>query len=481
VGLSGGTAIVGAAYEASNAKGVNGDEFNNDAYEAGAAYVFALPATPPETLRPGSLDPTWFSTLGLPEKDLPYIDVRPVIPLPDGKVIVCLVVYDQDFNYPRYRQIVRLNADGSVDPSFPVRIALPDNQQGGHFLDPRAVAMPDGGVLAWDSGSDGNSFLGYRFRWRIQPDGSLDERWPEITSPSGGSFEFTPQPDGKVLVSDPSAPIFLNDKQMPWLFRLNADGSVDSSFTTPASVKGYPTLLRDGKILIVTAGENPNRLHRLNADGTLDATFHPPASLFPVTSNRIRSLPTGQLLVAAGSRFYRLQPDGLIDPAFSPGIIGLGIRESGVERIEPMDDGKIVLFGFFKGYNGVTVNGIVRLEANGQIDTSFHSGTGFRWSQAGPADLVGVYEVHPLPGGRFLISGGNHDIYDGEKVTLPWLLNADGTRDATFFVPQVNMPWGLDNVFLFGVVDGKAIVHAGKGPARLIMPTEGQAEPEPES
>lgn len=43
VGLSGDTVVVGAYYEASNATGVNGDQGNNSAPGAGAAYVFTTP------------------------------------------------------------------------------------------------------------------------------------------------------------------------------------------------------------------------------------------------------------------------------------------------------------------------------------------------------------------------------------------------------------------------------------------------------
>lgn len=46
VSLSGDTLVVGSPYEASNAVGVNGDEANNSAWSAGAAYVFTRSGTP---------------------------------------------------------------------------------------------------------------------------------------------------------------------------------------------------------------------------------------------------------------------------------------------------------------------------------------------------------------------------------------------------------------------------------------------------
>jgi hypothetical protein len=50
VAVSGNTVVVGAHQEASNATGVNGEQADNSAANAGAAYVF-VPSTPP-TLRP---------------------------------------------------------------------------------------------------------------------------------------------------------------------------------------------------------------------------------------------------------------------------------------------------------------------------------------------------------------------------------------------------------------------------------------------
>ncbi len=50
VAMSGTTVVMGALGEASNATGVNGDETNNSASFAGAAYVFGLPGSTPPTI-----------------------------------------------------------------------------------------------------------------------------------------------------------------------------------------------------------------------------------------------------------------------------------------------------------------------------------------------------------------------------------------------------------------------------------------------
>jgi hypothetical protein len=57
VSISGDTTVVGAHYEDSNATGVNGDQNNNTAYDAGAAYVYIADATPPTVVSIARADP----------------------------------------------------------------------------------------------------------------------------------------------------------------------------------------------------------------------------------------------------------------------------------------------------------------------------------------------------------------------------------------------------------------------------------------
>jgi uncharacterized delta-60 repeat protein len=85
-------------------------------------------------------------------------------------------------------------------------------------------------------------------------------------------------------------------------------------------------------------------------------------------------------------------------------------------------DGKILLGGAFSSYNGTSCNGLVRVNSNGSIDTSFHSGA---------AAATTIYSIVIQNDGNILIGGGMA-IYDGASRNGVARLNPDGSLDATF-------------------------------------------------
>jgi uncharacterized delta-60 repeat protein len=70
----------------------------------------------------------------------------------------------------------------------------------------------------------------------------------------------------------------------------------------------------------------------------------------------------------------RLNTDGSLDTTFNAGGSGFTlstIRNIGSDMHVQPDD-KIVAVGMFTHYNGTSSKGIIRLNANGTIDTSFN-------------------------------------------------------------------------------------------------------------
>ena len=134
------------------------------------------------------------------------------------------------------------------------------------------------------------------------------------------------QPDGKILVAGRS---FDDGYESALLLRLNADGSVDASFertdtagpsvvTTISAVALQP----DGKVLIggnfsSIKGTNRNGIARLNADGTLDSTFHPGAGVsgsYEPAVLAIHVQPDGRIMI--GGSFSRF--DGTATQSLRP-------------------------------------------------------------------------------------------------------------------------------------------------------------------
>lgn len=105
---------------------------------------------------------------------------------------------------------------------------------------------------------------------------------------------------------------------------------------------------------------------------------------------KIKRQPDGKILVGGLftntsegtiNNFFRLNVDGTIDDTFD---MGLGFQNApapelgiSVEDFDIYQDGRIIVVGSFKNFNGEVARGIVRLTSTGGFDFSFNSGTGF--------------------------------------------------------------------------------------------------------
>jgi uncharacterized delta-60 repeat protein len=217
--------------------------------------------------------------------------------------------------------------------------------------------------------------------------------------------------------------------------RLSEDGAFDVSFNSSAA--GANNTIRtaivqtDSKVVVAGVFTNyngvaRNRIARILANGDLDATF----SIGTGFNNQVYALavqPDGKIIVGGNftsyngvlrNRIVRLLPDGTLDSGF---IIGSG-ADAIVENILVEPDGKIVLGGQFSFFNGISYNRIVRLNADGSIDSGFSIGVGFDKN---------VYSI-ALQSNNKLIIGGAFTTYKGVSAKRLLRLNSDGSLDATF-------------------------------------------------
>jgi uncharacterized delta-60 repeat protein len=274
-----------------------------------------------------------------------------------------------------------------------------------------------------------------------------------------------PQPDGKVVVGGSAN--MLNGAPTSMLRRLNADGSLDAAFlaqtgTGPdiGAVQAL-ALQPDGKVLagvqdmIYYNGTYAAGLVRLNANGSVDATFNAggtglTGSLSRPGNGNARSLavqPDGKILVGVGpgsgsGQYYngqavkgllRLNPDGSLDPGFN---LGSGLSQGGgdaaVEALLVQADGKILVGGRFDLLNGTAVSNLVRLNANGSLDTGFAIGSGVGQSGNGVRALAQQADGKPLIGGDF-------QTFNGNPCSALIRLNPNGSPDNTFQGPTNQM------------------------------------------
>jgi uncharacterized delta-60 repeat protein len=113
---------------------------------------------------------------------------------------------------------------------------------------------------------------------------------------------------------------------------------------------------------------------RLAADGTVDATFAPPE-----IDGQIRVLAVqadGNIVIAGDftrvglyprNRVARLLADGTVDATFNPG----SAANAAVAALAVQADGKILLGGSFTAFAGTNRDRVVRLNADGSVDSGF--------------------------------------------------------------------------------------------------------------
>jgi uncharacterized delta-60 repeat protein len=250
------------------------------------------------------------------------------------------------------------------------------------------------------------------------------------------------QPDGKILVCG----LFthFNGQSMPYIGRLNADGSVDSSFNSQVNYWVRHMLLQpDGKIVIggmfgAVANQPRNLIARLNSDGSLDTTFNPgrggEVSIGTGINNDPRPfiiwselLPDGKILAvgnfhdydgAASPGIVRINANGSRDTTFN---VGAGMNTWG-RFVRRLSNGQILATGWFNSYNNHSFNRMVRLNADGSYDATFNAFFG---------DSTSVYAAAPLPNGQFIVSGHAVDSTAtfGREIER---LNADGSVDSSW-------------------------------------------------
>jgi uncharacterized delta-60 repeat protein len=115
----------------------------------------------------------------------------------------------------------------------------------------------------------------------------------------------------------------------------------------------------------------------------------------------------------------RLNPDGTSDATFG------GTGASQVRAVALQPDGKILIGGYFSTVNGTPRQRIARLNSDGSLDTSFDPGSGVD----GNNRLVDAIVLLPL--GQILI-GGDFTSVNGVQRTSIARLNGDGTVDQSF-------------------------------------------------
>ena len=222
-------------------------------------------------------------------------------------------------------------------------------------------------------------------------------------------------PDGKIVVVGDFADYAGNLADNAML--LNADGSFVRELNIFSFYNRTAALQSDNQIVI----GGLSKISRITSGGTRDIAFennHPISGYLSGSTNpyadvwMIKIQSDGKIVCVGGfvtvngvtkNGIVRLNTDGTIDSGFSTGS-GFNARASDV-IIE--SNGKIVVVGIFTTYDGSSSSGIVRLNSDGTIDTSFNVGTGFDSIAVGVTQIRDYYYVT-----------GEFTLYDGLRTTI---------------------------------------------------------------
>lgn len=384
-----------------------------------------------------------------------HYGIRNVVIQADEKILIM-------GNFASYQGItsnglVRINKDGSRDNSF--------------NIDPRFINDPtksktitlqsDGKLLVgWDITNNQN--ITQKHLTRLDTDGTADS---SLSIGTGFNFPVTSivkQSDGKLLVGGN----FTNYKETSQnnLIRLNSDKTKDNYFSLGSGFNGSVNsiaLQDDGKIIV--GGKftkyqegTQNYLIRLNTDGTKDSSFNIGVG-FDNQVNFITIQPDGKILVGGDFKKYqgvsksyltRLNTDGSNDTTFKLGtsLTSMSVNGKIVNRIVVQPDGKIIAGGSFEKYQNLTQEGLIRLNPDGTKDASLEIGNGFSSD---------IYSIILQNDGKILV-GGAFDSYKGTSQKKLIRLNIDGSKDNSFDVGLT-----FQDCMIYSLVlqnDGKIIV-----------------------
>jgi uncharacterized delta-60 repeat protein len=359
------------------------------------ALVCLGPVAAPASAAPGDLDPSFDGdgkVFTNAEPTAPADRAQGVALQPDGKI----VAVGQSIGNVR-SQLVRYNADGSLDQSFGDggKVTIPENLR---FQANEVVLQRDGKLVVAGGGYDEAEGLSGLAVVRYNANGTLDTGFgggdgivvthvpppdPEAEQDTE-AFDVAIQGDGKIVAAGIATAVsYGSASHAAAITRFSADGERDETFgdgglqyTGMGVNSNYRDFQRDlglvlqpdGKSVIATAGfpgADPDFLvARFTANGQPDPSFDDDGLLL----TNIRTFPEG------GGPF----PEG-------------GGSGDIAEDIALQPDGKLVVVGYSgrTGFNDDTQRefALARYNADGSLDSSF-DGDGRVLSDAGGADMA---------------------------------------------------------------------------------------------
>lgn len=389
---------------------------------------------------------------------------RSIVIQPDGKILVGGQFSSYDGN--TVSGLIRLDSNGTIDHSFNF---VSDSTT----LINKIVLKSDGKIMiggAFKIHSDNS----YKNLARINADGSVDAAFKTDASIKlNYVYAFDERNDSKIVFCCDSSVYSINsDGSIDQSF---TKGTFTSIFNDGYENKLNDLKIQaDGKILL--AGDilsynnsSQQELLRLNSNGTIDNSFsigtgfgrgEYDAQEVAEILNCVSIFNDGRIFLTGGFLFYRgvwqgtmaeLNSDGSINSTFNASN-GNG-ADANVNKMAVQPDNKILIAGYFDTYNGANRNKLARLNADGTLDNSFNAGTG--------PDSCNFLNTIVLQSDGKILAGGNFAKFNNVSKSYIVRLNTDGSLDNSFSLNAVTRKYGdvTDGVKAIAVQkDGKIII-----------------------
>ena len=296
----------------------------------------------------------------------------------DGKILVggAFTLYGAS----SYNYLIRFNSDGTVDTSFSIGTGFDNSVE-------TVVVQPDGKILVGGAFTLYNGNF-YKNLVRLNSDGSLDTGFYSTPGFDNTVYSIALQSDGKIVVGGQ----FENydTVQSYKLIRLTSAGFYDASFPVDTGFDGvvYSVVLDSdnnvyvgGNFSSYRSSPISNGLVRILNDSTLDTTIFLTGTGVVGTVYFMRLINSSTLLITGNLSSYNgtsinnlaeISINGTVTNTFGAGI-------NGVVNVGAVDLSSNYLFGgSFSSYNGTSVpTNIVRITSLGNVDTTYPFVTGF--------------------------------------------------------------------------------------------------------
>jgi uncharacterized delta-60 repeat protein len=361
--------------------------------------------------------------------------------------------------------VVRLLADGTPDPSFGggdgvVVISLPDSNDEAWDL----LLQPDGRiVVGGDVYPPGDPDVAVV---RLEADGDLDPTFGgddgrvDFSTAAGIDADtlhaLAPSADGGIVAAGYGGPGAFD----LWAVRIDASGALDGAYgggdgiarIDPGSGSGSlfdAAATDDGGVLLAGFQTSPGRLllARLDAAGAPDPTFdgdgvvqHDLVVGETEVARRVVLLDDGRAVIGGRGQIEpdsptgddllvaRIETDGALDPTFGGGdgwaTLDLGTLGDVAYALALEPSGRVVVAGQSDSSQPSLADvAVARLTAEGEPDASFGAGAGFVRFDLAPGDDECLFGTALQGDGRIVVAGrsprpGNPTSYDSVLLRL---------------------------------------------------------------